>query len=108
MGDGVATPDTTPDAIDVLRLRWQTAESRLCSLVMADPDLYELGLTLVVEARDFLRSQCATLDELTGIDAAEVLARCPSAAAVRERGLNPAVAFDAARLHRLRELLSNG
>lgn len=71
---------------------------------MSDPELYELAVTLVVEAREVLRGQCPTISALLTSDPAAVLAACPAAQAVRDRGFDPVTAFDAARAHRLREL----
>lgn len=84
--------------------RWHAAESHLYPLIMSDPELYELAITLVVEAREVLRSRCSTVSALIASDPAAVLAECPAAQAVGDRGFDPLVAFDAARAHRLREL----
>lgn len=85
--------------------RWRAAESHVYPLVMSDPDLYELVVGLVVEARDVLREECATVSMLVASDAAVVLARCPSQKVVHSRGFDPVAAFDAARAQRFRELL---
>ena len=84
--------------------RWRDAESRLYSLVVADPDLYRLALTVVVEAREVLRRTCADLSALLVCDPAAALAQCPTAPALRDYGFDAAVAVDAARAQRLREL----
>lgn len=84
--------------------RWRAAESHLYPLIVSDPELYELAVTLVVEAREVLRSRCATVAELIASNPAAVLAECPAAQAVGDRGFDPVVAFDAARAQRLREL----
>lgn len=70
---------------------------------MSDPDLYELVVGLVVEARDVLREECATVATLVASDAEGVLARCPAQSVVRSRGFDPVAAFDAARAQRFRE-----
>lgn len=88
----------------VATARWRTAEAHLYPLIMSDPELYELALTLVVEARDVLRSECATVSALVESDAEAVLTRCPSRSAVREQGFDTLTAFDAARAQRFREL----
>lgn len=71
---------------------------------MSDPDLYEMALGLVVEAREVLRAQCPTVGSLVSISAETVLASCPSEPAVRGQGLHTAIAFDAARAFRFREI----
>jgi hypothetical protein len=88
--------------------RWRAAESHLYPLIMSDPDLYELAVTLVVQAREVLRSRCSTVAELAASDPAAVLAECPGLQAVRDGGFEPMVAFDAARAQLLRELPGTG
>jgi hypothetical protein len=58
----------------------------------------------MAEARDVLRSECDTVSALAEIEAATVLARCPSAPATTARGIAPDTVVDAARAHRWREL----
>lgn len=84
--------------------RWRSAEGRIYPLIMSDPDLYQLAVGLIVEVRDVLRAQCASVSALVDADAATTLSRCPSAAGAREQGLDAAVAFDAACAQRFREL----
>lgn len=89
--------------IEAATRRWRAAESRLYPLIMADPDSYELAVTLVAEVHEALRRHCATVDALIACDPSGILPDCPSTPAARQRGLDPAVAFDAARVQRLRE-----
>ncbi len=84
--------------------RWRAAEGRLYPLIVADPDLYTLAVELVVEVRELLRVECASVDALIGAAATNVLSRCGTTAKVRAEGFDPVVAFDAARAARLREL----
>lgn len=85
-------------------LRWQAAEGRLYPLVMVDPELFEAAVGLVVEARDVLRDECRTAEELTTISSRTVLDRCRSAASVEGQGFDTRLAVDAARAQRWREL----
>jgi hypothetical protein len=71
---------------------------------MSDPGLYEAAVTLMTEARDVLQSECDTVSGLAEIEAASVLARCPSAPATTARGVDPETVVDAARAYRRREL----
>ncbi|MGH3156686.1 MAG: hypothetical protein ACRDNF_08960 [Streptosporangiaceae bacterium] len=87
-----------------ISLRWRAAESHLYPLIMSDPELYELAVTLVVEVREVLRRRCPTISALIDADPAAVLAGCPSARAVGDRGFDPVTAFHAACAHRSREL----
>lgn len=87
-----------------LVLRWQAAEGRLYPLALADPDLFEAAVGLVVEARDVLRAECRTGAELAAIAAGTVLDRCHSAASVQEQGFDGRIAVDAARAQRWREM----
>lgn len=89
-----------PPAIE----RWRSAERSLYPLIVSDPDLYKAAVGLVVEARDVLRGMCDTVPALLDVEAAAVLARCPAAAGLAERGLDPMMALDAARAYRWREL----
>jgi hypothetical protein len=84
--------------------RWQAAEARLYPLIMSDPDLYEAAVTLIAEARDVLRVHCDTVSALADVEAAGVLAGCPSASATTARGVDPDLVVDAARAYRWREL----
>lgn len=84
--------------------RWRAAERQLYSLIVADPDLYTLAVQLVVEARDVLRTECTTLQQLREASASDVLARCDSTARLEAEGFDPRAAFDAARAARMREL----
>jgi hypothetical protein len=84
--------------------RWQAAEGRLYPLVMVDAALYEAAVTLVCEVTDVLRSQCGTVTELAGGDAATVLARCPSVSVMSALGFDSGTAYDAACACRWREL----
>jgi hypothetical protein len=84
--------------------RWIAVEGRVYPLVMSDPDLYELVVGLVVEARDILRTECVTVADLVSSDAEAVLSRCPSRQAVGSGGFDTKAAFDAARAQRFREL----
>jgi hypothetical protein len=84
--------------------RWQAAEGRLYPLITVDTELYEAAVTLVGEAADVLRGQCATVAELVDVEAASVLARCPSTSVVAALGVGPDIAFEAACAHRWREL----
>jgi len=93
---------------DAMARRWRAAESHLYPLIVSDPDLYELAVTLVVEAREVLRSRCSTVAALIASDPAAVLAECPAAQAVRDGGFDPVTAFDAARAQLLRELPEAG
>jgi hypothetical protein len=86
---------------------WQAAEGRLYPLATVDAVLYEEAVTLVREAAAVLRSRCADVADLIDVDPREVLARCPSAPAWTERGLDPTMAFDAARAFRWHELTAN-
>lgn len=88
--------------------RWRAAESHLYPLIMSDPDLYELAVTLVVEVREVLRRRCSTIAALIASAPAAVLDECPAAQAVRDGGFDPMVAFDAARAQLLRELPGAG
>lgn len=85
-------------------LRWQAAEGRLYPLVMVDPELFEAAVGLVTEARDVLRAECRTAEELTAISSRTVLDRCRSAADVQQQGFDTRLAVDAARAQRWREL----
>lgn len=91
-------------ALQVATTRWRAAEGQLYPLIMSDPELYELTVTLVVEVREVLRSECATVSALVSSDAVSVLMRCPSRSAVHDRGFDTMIAFDAARAQRFREL----
>lgn len=93
---------------DAVARRWRAAESHLYPLIVSDPDLYELAVTLVVEAREVLRSRCSTVAALIASDPTAVLAECPAAQAVRDGGFDPVTAFDAARAQLLRELPGAG
>lgn len=84
--------------------RWRTAESRLYPLAVADADLYQLAVQLVVEARDVLRARGASVEALLATEPDDVLRQCPSASALRDQGLDPIVAFGAACAQRMREL----
>jgi hypothetical protein len=95
-------PPRDPEAPTLAR--WQAAEARLYPLIMSDPDLYEAAVTLISEVRDVLRAECATVSGLAEIEAAAVLARCPSAPATTARGVDPETVVDAARAYRRREL----
>jgi len=97
-----AGPPAAPDQRD--RARWEAAEARLYPLVLSDPELYEAAVTLMAEARDVLRSECDTVSALAEVEAAAVLARCPSAPATTARGVDPQTVVDAARAYRRREL----
>jgi hypothetical protein len=87
--------------------RWSAAEDRLYPLVMADPDLYQAAVTLVREVLDVLRSQCATVAELSSIDPAEVLRQCPTASALPPLDLDLGVVLDSARAYRWRDLVAD-
>lgn len=100
--------DQVTSDFDATMWRWRAAESRLYPLVMADPDLYQLAVGLVVEAYEVLRRSCSTITALIECDAAGVLSECPSAAAVGDYGFDPAIAFDAARARLVRELPADG
>jgi hypothetical protein len=84
-----------------------TAENRLYPLVVVDPDLYEAAVTLVREVLDVLRSQCATVAELTSLDPADVLRQCPTASALPPLDLDLVVVLDSARAHRWRDLVAD-
>lgn len=86
---------------------WRAAESHVYPLIMSDPDLYQLVVQLIVEARDILRSECATVTDLFNAEAAPVLSRCSSENAVAAQGFITTAAFDAARAQRLRELYTS-
>lgn len=88
--------------------RWRTAEGHLYPLIVSDPDLYELVVKLVVEARDILRAECPTIPALVGSDAVSVLDRCPTRPVVESAGFDPGTAFDAARAQRFREISAMG
>jgi hypothetical protein len=88
--------------------RWRAAEGRLYPLIMVDLDLYEAAVSLVREAAQVLRRECGTVAELTYVDAAGVLAQCPSAAGMASAGFDPRTAFDAACAGRFRELAGSG
>jgi hypothetical protein len=85
-------------------VRWRAAEGRLYSLITLDAEMYEAAVTVVTEAAAVLRSQASCRAELLHADAPAVLAQCPSASAMLALGLDPGVAFDAARAHCWREL----
>lgn len=88
------------DAVDrqaALVLQWQAAESRLYPLALADPDLYEAALTLVVQARDVLQGMNLDGDTLASVSADEVLTKCQAAGSVSEQGFDTRIAVDAAR-----------
>jgi len=84
--------------------RWRAAEGRLYPLIMVDADAYEAAVTLVHEVARVLRRECGSVAELTHVEAADVLAQCPSTALTANSGFDPGTAFDAARAHRFREL----
>ncbi|MBC9822899.1 hypothetical protein [Terrabacter sp. MAHUQ-38] len=84
--------------------RWRAAERRLYPLIMVDADLYKTAVTLVHEAAQVLSRECGTVAELTHVDAAGVLAQCPSTALATSSGFDPGTALDAARAHRFRDL----
>jgi hypothetical protein len=84
--------------------RWRAAEGRLYSLITVDAEMYEAAVTVVTEAAAVLRSRASCLAELLHADAPAVLAQCPSVEATLALGLDPGVAFDAARAHCWREL----
>ena len=84
--------------------RWKAAEDRLYPLIVVDPSLYETAVTLVREAADVLRRQCGTVTELVDVDAAVILAGCPSASVMSAFGFDPGTAFDPACAYRWREL----
>ena len=84
--------------------RWKAAEARLYPLIVVDSDVYETAVTLVREVADGLRRQCGTVAELVDVDAAAILARCPSASVMSALGFDPGTAFDAACAYRWREL----
>jgi hypothetical protein len=84
--------------------RWKAAESRLYPLVVVDSRLYEAAVTLVREVADVLRRRCGTVTELVDVDAAVIMAGCPSASALSALGFDPGTAFDAACAYRWREL----
>jgi len=93
------------DGPEMIAVRsWQAAEGRLYPLIMVDAALYEDAVTLVREAADVLRSRCADVIDLIGVDPLDILATCPSAPVWTQRGLDPAIAFDAARAIRWREM----
>ena len=87
--------------------RWRAAEGRLYPLIMVDPGLYEVAVTLVREAADVLRRDCGTVTELIHADAAGVLAECPSAPVMTGFGFEPGTAFEAACAYRFRELAAS-
>ena len=87
--------------------RWRAAEGRLYPLIMVDPALYEVAVTLVCEAADVLRRRCGTVSELLGVDASTALASCPSAPVMSALGFDPGTAFDAACAYRWRELTAD-
>jgi len=101
---GLDATFAAPVGTEVAAERWRAAEAKLYPLVVADPDLYTLVVGLVVEARELLRAECATVSALLDASAAGVLARCESAPKVQGEGFDPRIAFDAARVARLREL----
>lgn len=84
--------------------RWQAAEAHLYPLIMMDPALYEVVVTLVGEASGVLRKQCGTVADLMDVDVDAVLAECPSTAVVIASGVDPVTPIDAARAQRWREL----
>jgi hypothetical protein len=93
------------DSREMLAVRnWQAAEGRLYPLITVDPVLYEEAVTLVREAADVLRSRCADVTDLIGVDPREILAACPAARGRTEHILDPVTAVDAARALRWREL----
>ncbi|HEX5534044.1 MAG TPA: hypothetical protein VFX33_09925 [Actinomycetales bacterium] len=95
-------PDTGGEPSQVAR--WRVAEGRLYSLITVDAEMYEAAVTVVTEAAAVLRSQASCLAELLHADAPAVLSQCPSVQAMLALGLDPGVAFDAARAHCWREL----
>jgi hypothetical protein len=84
--------------------RWKAAETRLYPLIVVDSHLYEAAVTLVREVADVLRRRCTTVTELVDVDAAVILAGCPSASVMSSFGFDPGTAFDAACAYRWREL----
>lgn len=84
--------------------RWKAAETRLYPLIVVDSDLYEAAVTLVREVAEVLRRRCGTVTELVDVEAAVILARCPSASVMSALGFDPGTAFDAACAYRWREL----
>lgn len=88
--------------------RWRTAEGHLYPLIVSDPDLYEIVVQLVVEVRDILRAECATVPALVAAEAAPVIGRCPSQPAAESAGFDTKAAFDAARAQRFREITAMG
>lgn len=104
----VAGSETVPTPTELAAAaRWRAAESHVYPLIMSDPDLYELVVQLIVEARDILRSECATVTDLVNAEAAPVLSRCSLETAVAVQGFSTTAAFDAARAQRFRELHSS-
>lgn len=101
---GVDHAFAAPVGTEAAAERWRAAEAKLYPLVVADPDLYMLVVQLVVEVRELLRAECATMSALLDASAAGVLTRCASAPKVQTEGFDPRIAFDAARVARLREL----
>lgn len=87
--------------------RWRAAEARLYPLIMVDADVYEAAVTLVHEVAQVLSRECGSIAELTRVEAARVLAQCPSTALTASSGFDPGTAFDAARAHRFRELAAS-
>lgn len=101
---GVDHTFAAPAGTEAAAERWRAAEAKLYPLVVADPDLYTLVVELVVEVRELLRAECTTVSALLDASAAEVLTRCELTPKVQAEGFDPRVAFDAARVARLREL----
>jgi hypothetical protein len=106
---GIEMPDRMEEALRRLDpaapgRRFQAAEAQLYPLIMVDSALYEMAVTLVGEALGVLREQCHATSDLTDVDVARVLARCPSAEAAAASGFEPGVAVDAACAQRWREL----
>ena len=87
--------------------RWRAAEDRLYPLIVVDPDLYEGAVMLVHEVAQVLSRECGSVAELTNVEAARVLALCPSTSLTAGSGFDPGTAFDAARAHRFRELAAS-
>lgn len=102
MATGSETVPTPAELASVAH--WRAAESHVYPLIMSDPDLYEMVVRLIVEARDILRVECATVADLVNSQAAPVLARCALEPAVAAEGFITSSAFDAARAQRFREL----
>lgn len=105
MTDGLATAPTPAES--AAANRWRAVEGRVYPLIMSDPDLYELVVGLIVEARDILRTECSTVSALMSSEAETFLSRCPSRKAVESCGYDPEAAFDAARAQRFRELVAS-